>query len=89
MNSGKLILGILACVAAGTAIGILFAPGKRTKTRKSISKKADGLIEDLKDKFDGFLKTVSDKYDVTAESTDEFMDKGKRKIDDFKKRNAI
>lgn len=89
MNSGKILLGILAGVAAGAAIGVLFAPDKGTKTRKSISKKSDGFIEELKDKFDGFLKTVSDKYDSTAESADELMDKGKTKINDFKKRSAI
>ena len=41
MNSGKVVLGVLAGLAAGAALGILFAPDKGTATRKKISKKGE------------------------------------------------
>ena len=85
MSSGKLLLGIIAGVAAGAAIGILFAPDKGTKTRKTISKKADGYVEDLNGKFDDFLQSITDKYDTTVESADDFIEKEKSKMHDSKK----
>ena len=44
MNSGKAILSILAAAAAGTAVGILFAPDSGTNTRKKITKKGNHLL---------------------------------------------
>ena len=85
MSSGKLLLSIIAGVAAGAAIGILFAPDKGTKTRKTISKKADGYVEDLRGKFDDFLQSITDKYVATVESADDFIEKGKSKVRDSKK----
>ena len=52
MESGKLLLGLLAGVAVGAALGILFAPAKGSDTRKKIYDKGEDLTEGLKEKFD-------------------------------------
>ena len=39
MGTGKILLGVLAGVAAGATLGILFAPAKGSKTRKKIIEK--------------------------------------------------
>ncbi len=41
MNAGKVLLGLLAGVAIGAAVGILLAPDKGTSTRKKISRTKD------------------------------------------------
>jgi gas vesicle protein len=61
MSSGKVFLGILAGVAVGVTIGILFAPDKGWNTRKRISKKAEDLTDDLSDKFEEFLDNISER----------------------------
>jgi gas vesicle protein len=41
MSSGKVLLGVLAGVAVGATLGILFAPDKGSNTRKKITQKSD------------------------------------------------
>lgn len=55
MNSGKVILGVLAGVAAGAILGILFAPDKGSETRKKIAKKGADSWDDLKEKLDELM----------------------------------
>ena len=59
MSSGKVLLGVLAGVAAGALLGILFAPDKGQKTRKNIARKGEDFADGLKEKFDEFLENIS------------------------------
>ncbi len=52
MNTGKTMLAVLASLAAGAAIGVLFAPDKGSDTRKKISKKGKNLANTMTDKID-------------------------------------
>lgn len=45
-------MGVLAGMAAGAAIGILFAPDKGQRTRRNISRKGQDLMDDLEDLVD-------------------------------------
>lgn len=47
MKSGKVFLGIVAGVAAGAFLGILFAPKKGSKTRKQIMKKGEAYADQM------------------------------------------
>ena len=61
MSKGKVILGVLAGVAVGAVLGVLFAPDKGWNTRKRILKKGEDLAEDLRDKFEELLDSLSQK----------------------------
>lgn len=71
MDTGKVFLGILAGVAVGAMLGVLFAPEKGSDLRKKISKKGEDYAEGMKDKFDDFIESFSDKFDEAKEEVKE------------------
>jgi len=71
MNSGKLLLGVLAGVAAGAILGILFAPDKGSVTRKKIAKKGEDYAGAVKNKFNDLIEGISEKIEkFEEEATD-------------------
>jgi gas vesicle protein len=85
MSKGKVLLGVLAGVAVGAVIGVLFAPDKGWNTRKRIIKKGEDLTEDLRDKFEEFLDSLSVKADDVKEDISDFSEKSKSKSREAKK----
>jgi gas vesicle protein len=75
MSSGKVVLGLLAGVAAGALAGILFAPAKGSRTRRRIMKKGEDYTEVLKEKFNDLLETVTEKMEMVKEEVSKFADK--------------
>lgn len=63
MNSGKIFLGVLAGMAAGALLGILFAPDKGSETRRKIVEKGEDYVDDVKQKFNGLVDDLSKKMD--------------------------
>ena len=70
MKQGQIVLGVLAGIAAGAVLGILFAPDKGTITRKKILCKSEECADELKNKFDEFIKTITEKYETTIKEED-------------------
>lgn len=68
MSSGKVLLALLAGVAAGALLGVLFAPEKGSVTRKKISKKSDEYAEALKEQFKEFIDNLSEKFEDAKET---------------------
>ena len=70
MNSGKILLGVLAGVAIGATIGILLAPDKGSATRRKISIKRDAYADELEKKFKEFIESITEKSEeVKKEAT--------------------
>jgi gas vesicle protein len=93
MSLGKVLLGVLAGVAAGALLGVLFAPEKGTVTRKKITRKGDDYADALKEKFNEYMETISEKLeDVKDENYvedikdkfNEFLDGLSDKVEDIK-----
>lgn len=85
MNTQKVLVGVLAGLAAGALLGVLFAPDKGTETRKKISLKGSDSIEDLNDKFDEFLGMLRNKFENVKEDANSLANKGASKVEEFKK----
>ena len=77
MDSGKVILGVLAGAAAGAILGLLFAPDKGSNTRQKITKKGEDYADELKGKFSEFLDNIIMHDHQTKEDRAEFYEKSK------------
>ena len=84
MKSGKLLLGVMAGLAAGAVIGILFAPDKGTVTRKKIYKIGDEYAEDLKEKFSDLVDNITRKFEDALHSPKEMADQAESEAQEMK-----
>lgn len=83
MNSGKVLLGVLAGITAGAALGILFAPDKGSSTRKKIAQKSDDYAEELEDNFNEFIGRVSEKFENLRAKALRVTENGKERMEEF------
>lgn len=79
MKTGKIFLGLLAGMATGVLVGILFAPEKGSRTRRKIVDKGEDYADALKDKFDDMLNTIGKKYEDTLQDVCQIIDNDKAK----------
>lgn len=63
MSTGKIVLGVVAGIAAGTLLGVLIAPDRGTETRRKIRQKGDDLVEGVKDGMTSMVDEVTNKFD--------------------------
>lgn len=77
MSSGKVVLGVLAGLAAGALLGILLAPDKGSETRKKLKENAGDYADELKKKLSKFVETVTDKFESAKAEANDLAETGK------------
>jgi gas vesicle protein len=63
MDTGKAILGIVAGLATGAVLGILFAPDKGSETRRKMIKKGEDLGSALNKRMEETLLEYEQKVE--------------------------
>ncbi len=63
MNNGKILLGVVAGIVTGAALGLLLAPDRGSSTRKKIARRsrylADSVNDKMDEKFEELFGTIS------------------------------
>ena len=72
-DNSKVLVGLLAGLAAGAALGLLFAPEKGTETR-------DKLSQSLKDLGDTIKERAADEINNLSNFKDKVVDSVKQKV---------
>ena len=84
MNSGKVLLGILAGVATGALLGVLFAPGKGSRTRRRIKMKGENYAEGLKEKYNDLLENISTQFEKVKDDVNDFAEQARTRSEEVK-----
>jgi gas vesicle protein len=80
MKKSNVVMGVLAGVAVGALLGILFAPDKGTNTRKKIYRKGEVVVEDLQEK----AHKLSEKASHLAAKASRLVDKVNESVSNVK-----
>lgn len=75
-DNSKVVVALIAGLAAGAALGILFAPGKGDETR-------DKLSESLKNLGDSIRETAANEINNLVSMKDKIVDNIKTKFNDI------
>jgi len=68
-NTGKIIGAVLAGVAIGGILGILFAPDKGSETRKKILAKGEDFKDLVQEKLSGLMSQMNHEEVADKEHT--------------------
>jgi gas vesicle protein len=81
-DNTKVVAALLAGLAAGAALGILFAPDKGSETRDKLNDSLKDLGEAIKERSSEQLAQVNDFTDKVISTLKTKLNKGERAIED-------
>jgi gas vesicle protein len=86
MSTSKVLLGVVVGLAAGAMAGILMAPDSGPNTRRKITSKGQGYVDDLKSRFNDFLDGFMHHVENAKEDASDMADRAKSKMSDAAKK---
>jgi len=81
MNAGKILIGFAIAMATGAILGVLFAPGKGSTTRKKLSKQGSRYAGALEKSAGEYLSALEKKFDTVKEAAVGIPDKVKGAVE--------
>lgn len=85
MNKRKSLIGILAGLTAGAALGLLFAPKRGKETREALAQNSSDYLKKINDTTEQMRSSVEDKLDQILEAdSSEADEKVKQRIQEAK-----
>lgn len=88
MSIEKILIGVLAGVATGAVLGILFAPDKGSSTRKRFSKKSYAYSDELEEKFNDLIDNITEQFQTVVEEVNLMADAERLKTEKVKAKSA-
>lgn len=88
MSIEKILIGVLAGVATGAVLGILFAPDKGSTTRKRFSKKSYAYSDELEEKFNDLIDNITEQFQTVVEEVNLMADSERLKTEKVKAKSA-
>lgn len=71
-RNGKILAALAAGMAVGAVLGVLFAPGKGSETRKKMKEEGRKMADDMKDKFNKGMEKLNEVKEGLKEKMEEF-----------------
>jgi len=85
MSTGKVLLGVVAGLATGALLGVLFAPAKGSATRRKIRRDSEDITNDLKEKFEDIVESITTKFDKVKKDVTDYAEKVMSKEEEAEK----
>ena len=76
MSLGKVLIGVMAGVAAGATLGVLYAPDKGSTTRKRFSRKGYNYTDELEEKFNELIDSITLQFETVVEEVNRMAENG-------------
>lgn len=80
MSKEKMIIGVLGGIAAGAILGVLFAPGKGSDTRKKMSRESTDAVDELKSTFSDLVTDFNEKFEAARVEARALFEKSREEI---------
>ena len=77
MSFKRVLIGVMAGVAAGATLGVLYAPEKGSATRKRFSRKSYDYNDELEERFNELIDSITLQFESVVEEVNRMAEKGK------------